>query len=276
MPQLPSHHPSGKYEAFYQHPPGTKRRSINRRVGLQVPRDVIQQKCERSMKAGKAIQRAELLNESDYTIITTYQLAFGGIANYYHLASNMHTLDQLKRVMEHSLTKTLANKHTLSVTKVYDKYRAEIVVGDTTYKGLRVCVPREGKEPLLATRGGIALTWDIQAALEDQPQRLWGKRTELEQRLLAQVCEYCGATRLTDDIEVHHIRALKDLTTYTGRERPEWVKRMAARHRKTMVLCRTCHQDIPNGHPMRRQRIKLKDVLAMQKARTTILESRVQ
>ncbi|GHO80686.1 hypothetical protein KSD_89260 [Ktedonobacter sp. SOSP1-85] len=228
------------------------------------------------MKAGKAIQRAELLNESDYTIITTYQLEFRGIANYYHLAYNMHTLDQLKRVTEHSLTKTLANKQKLSVPKVYDKYRAEIVVGDTTYKGLRVTVPREGKEPLVATWGGIALTWDIQAALEDQPQRLWGKRTELEQRLLAQVCEYCGATRLTDDIEVHHIRALKDLTKYTGRERPEWVKRMAARHRKTMVLCRTCHQDITNGHPMRRQSIKLKDVLAMQKARTTILESRVQ
>src|SRR2546430_3837219 len=32
-----------------------------------------------------------------------------------------------------------------------------------------------------------------------------------EKRLLAQICEVCGATRMTDQIEVHHIRALKDL-----------------------------------------------------------------
>jgi hypothetical protein len=62
---------------------------------------------------------------------------------------------------------------------------------------------------------------------------------------------------------------------YPGAERPEWVKRMAVRHRKTLILCRTCHQDITYGRPMRRQSIKLKDVTALQKARTTILESRM-
>ena len=199
------------------------------------------------------MHRTELLNESDYTIVATYQLEFRGIANYYRLAYNLHTLHQLKWVMDQSLTKTLATKHHTSVQKIIDKYKAELVVEGKSYKGLRVTVPREGKKPLVATWGGIPLTWDMQADLEDQPQPHWNPRSELEKRLLAQVCEQCGATSLTDTIEVHHIRALKDLNRYTGREKPLWVKIMAARRRKTLVLCRTCHKDIQYGHPVKRQ-----------------------
>jgi len=231
---------------------GTKRRSINGRVGLRVPRAVLIDKCNRYKRHNKVMHRSELLNESDYTIISTYQLEFRGIANYYRLAYNLHTLHHLKWVMEQSLTKTLATKHHTSVRKIMDKYKAELVVERTTYKGLRLSVPREGKKPLVATWGGIPLKWDMQADLEDRPPPHWNPRSELEKRLLAQVCEQCGATSLTEEIEVHHIRALKDLNRYTGREKPHWVKIMAARHRKTLVLCRTCHKDIQYGHPVKR------------------------
>ena len=175
---------------------------------------------------------------------------------YYRLAYNLHTLHYLRWVMEQSLTKTLAHKHKTSVTTIYDKYQTEIEVEGKKYKVLQVTVPREGKKPLVATWGGIPLTWDIQAPIEDQPQRQpWGQRSELERRLLAQVCESCGTTYLTDQIEVHHIRALKDLNTYEGREKPLWVKIMAARHRKTLVLCRTCHVDLHAGRPLRRKHV---------------------
>ena len=233
---------------------GTKRRSINGRIGLRVPQTVVRDKCNRYKQRNKVMHRTELLNESDYTIIATYQLEFRGIANYYRLAYNLHTLQRLKWVREQSLTKTLATKHHTSVQKIIDKYKAELVVEGTTYKGLRVSVPREGKKPLVATWGGIPLKWDIRTDLEDRPQPHWNPRSELEKRLLAQVCEQCGATSLTDKIEVHHIRALKDLNRYTGREKPHWVKIMAARRRKTLVLCRTCHKDIQYGHPVKRHR----------------------
>lgn len=253
----------------------TKIRSVNGGIGLRVPLDVLEEKCNRYKKNGKVVHRVELVNDSDFTIIATYQLEYRGIANYYRLAYNMHILRQLRWVMEQSLTKTLARKFRKSVSKIYDRYGVRLEVNGKQYKGLQTVIPREGKEPLVATWGGIPLTWDIGADLEDQPPRVWGGRTELEKRLLAQVCERCGTTHLIDKIEVHHIRALKDLNRYTGREKPEWVKRMAARHRKTLILCRTCHQDITYGRPMRRQSIKLKDVTALQKAKTTILESRM-
>ena len=232
---------------------GRKRRSINGQIGLRVPREVLMSKCKRYQRGGKAIHRTELVNESDFTIMTIYQSAFRGLANYYRLAYNMQTLQRVKWVMEQSLTKTLALKYKMSVRRVYAKYKADLLVDGTLYKGLRVIVPREGKKPLIATWGGIPLTWESDALIEDHPhQQVWTGRSELEKRLTAQTCEQCGVTSHTKRMEVHHIRALKDLTRYPGREKPEWVKLMATRRRKTLVLCRTCHMNIQYGHPMTR------------------------
>ena len=237
----------------YRDKNGRKNRRINGNIGLRVPQTVVQEKCKRYLQKNRPIHRAELLNESDYTIIATYQLEYRGIVNYYRMAYNLHTLHTLKWVMEISLAKTLARKHQISVAKVYRKYKANLDIQGKMYKGLQVTVPREGKKPLVATWGGIPLIWDVNASIEDPTQTRWGSRSELEKRLLAQVCEQCGATRMTDRIEVHHIRALKDLEKYTGREKPQWVQIMAARRRKTLVLCRTCHMDIQYGRPHRRK-----------------------
>ncbi|HYA99958.1 MAG TPA: hypothetical protein VED37_07055, partial [Ktedonobacteraceae bacterium] len=129
-------------------------------------------------------------------------------------------------------------------------YQATINVQGKPYRGLRVTREREGKKPLVAEWGGIPLTWNIGATLNDQPEHTWSTRSELEERLLADTCEYCGAT---GRCQVHHIRALKDLQVKGRRPKPQWMVLMAARQRKTMVVCRTCHEDITYGRPMRRQ-----------------------
>src|SRR5438874_1145965 len=230
-------------------------RSINAGIGLRIPRTVLLDKCARYLKRGKPIHRSELENESDFTIISTYQQEYRGLVDYYRLAYNLHTLDQVKRVMQESLAKTLALKYKTSVREIYKKYQTEIAVAGKRFKVFQVVIAREGKKPLVATWGGITLTWDIRATIEDRPPRKWISRSELEKRLLAQVCEVCEATRLTAQIEVHHIRALKDLNTYDGREKPLWVKIMAARRRKTLVLCRTCHDDLHAGRPLKREQV---------------------
>ncbi len=249
------------------------RRSHNGHIGLRVPRKTIEENCQNHMRNGKAIHRAELLYLSDYDIVMVYQSRYRGIANYYQLAYNMYTLGELKRYMELSLLKTLAAKHKMSVKKVAKKYKATIKVRDKEYKVLQVTIPREGKEPLVATWGGIPLRWDINATLNEQPPKLYtGHRTELVQRLLADTCEICGHT---EDVEVHHVRAMKDLHEYPGREKPIWVQRMIAMRRKTMPVCQKCHEDIHAGRPLRHQPIALTEVKAIQKAKTQILESRV-
>ncbi len=239
---------------------GVKRRSINGKTGLRVPRATLVEKCNRYRRYGKPCHRAELLNESDYTIIATYQLEYRGMVNYYRLAYNLHTFRLLKWVMETSLTKTLAAKHQISVKAVYRTYHATLLIEGKRYKGLHVAVTREGKKPLIATWGGIPLRWDRNATIQDRPHQVpWNNRTELEKRLLAQVCEVCDATSMTDKLEVHHIRALKDLGKYDGREKPEWVKIMAARRRKTLVLCQVCHRELHAGRPLRKKGITFSD-----------------
>jgi hypothetical protein len=52
---------------------------------------------------------------------------------------------------------------------------------------------------------------------------------------------------------------------------------MIALKRKTLLLCRTCHDDIHAGRAMTRQQIKLTEVKALQKkAKTLLLESRMR
>jgi group II intron reverse transcriptase/maturase len=252
---------------------GHDRRNINGQIGLRVPKDVIEAKCPSYMRNGKAIHRVELECESDYAIVLSYQLEFRGIANYYRLAYNMHTLRKLKWVMEISLTKTLAHKFRMSVPKVYEKYGAELVVDGKKYKGLQASVPRQDKDPLIATWGGVPLSWDIKAALEEQPQRTWIGRSELVQRLLADFCELCGSPK---DVEVHHVQAMRKLHEHPGRPKPEWVKRMIALKRKTLLLCKTCHEAVEHGLPIARPIISLTEVKARRKAATPILESRVR
>ncbi len=253
---------------------GTDRRSINGVIGLRVPSDVIEAKCQCYMRNKKAIQRPELIQESDYNILLTYQLEFQGIANYYRLAYNMTQLSKLSWVMKTSLLKTLANKFKMPVSKIAKKYQAELVKDDKRYKVFQVIIPRQDKKPLVATWGGVSLAWDIKATLDEHPKKIWNGRTELVQRLLADFCELCGST---ENVEIHHIRALKDIQKYPGREKPEWVKRMIALRRKTMPVCRTCHDDVHAGRPLRRQIIELTEVKARQKrAKTMMLESRVR
>ncbi|WP_218024938.1 HNH endonuclease [Nocardia pseudovaccinii] len=88
--------------------------------------------------------------------------------------------------------------------------------------------------------------------LDDDPIRIWNsRRSELVQRLLAEACERCGSTH---KVEVHHVRALKDLNPKGRKPQPDWVKQMAARRRKTLVVCRACHEDIHAGRPTGRPR----------------------
>lgn len=241
---------------------GRDRRSLNGKIGLRVPKNVLETKCKSYKRNGHPIHRATLLQESDFTILATYQLEFRGIAEYYRLAYNLASLQKLKWVMEYSLLKTLANKFQMPLPKVVKKYKSETVINDKKYKTLQVSIPRQDKKPLVATWGGVSLSWNMKATLEEQPPTVKrGHHSELVQRLLAGYCELCGST---ENIEVHHIRAMKDLHTYPGREKPEWVKRMIALKRKTMPLCRTCHEDVTNGRPLRRQTIKLADVKELQ------------
>ena len=110
---------------------------------------------------------------------------------------------------------------------------------------LRVVVEREeGKKPLVAVWGGIPLRRKTKAVLNDHPSRGYVSHSELVQRLQAEQCELCGST---ESVQVHHVRALKDLRQPGRKEKPLWVTVMATRRRKTLVVCQACHAAIHAG-----------------------------
>ena len=229
----------------------TDRRCINGHVGLRIPGKVIENKCALYMQRGKSHHRAELLNDDDFSIIAHYQSEYRGFVQYYLLAQNVSWLWKLHWVMRASLLKTLAHKHRSSVSKMARKYRAMIETPHGQMKCLEKVVLREGKKPLVARFGGIPLRRQTLVTLTDQlvPLQKRPARNELLKRLLADTCELCKSTH---QVEVHHIRKLADLQRPGRVDKPLWVRVMAARRRKTLIVCRECHRAIHVGRPTRK------------------------
>ncbi len=227
------------------------KRATNGRIGMRIPEKVIAEKYQKYQKLGKTQARLPLMEESEYSIVMQYQSEFRGLVEYYQLAYNLSSLKRLKWMMEQSLTKTLARKLSISAMGVYQKFGTKVKVKGRDYKAIQVVVPREGKKPLIATWGAIPMKSNPKAKLNDKIalDTGWNTRNELLKRVVKDTCEWCGAK----NIEVHHILALKDLDKYTGREKPPWVKKMAAMRRKTLVLCRTCHVNLHAGKLQTRQ-----------------------
>ena len=223
------------------------RRSVNGQIRLRVPGDVIKAKCSQYMQGGKSADRSELMNEEDHTIINRYGAEYRGIVQYYLLAGDVYRLDRLHWVLQTSLLKTLAGKHGSTVTKMARRYRATIETPHGPRKCLKASIQRgEGRKPLVATFGGIPLIRQKNAVLRDRaPVRDAVHGSELIRRLLTGRCELCGQT---DKVQVHQIRKLADLDG-PGQPQPEWMRIMARRRRKTLVVCGSCHAAIHPGRP---------------------------
>ena len=228
------------------------RRSVNGHIGLRVPAKVIEQHCRAYMRNGKPAHRPYLLNDDDYTIISRYQAEFRGVVQYYLLAHNVFHLQEAE--MGYGVNRwpkplrPSTRPHAQRSVSALQKRRANRAWAERAC--LKVVVQRDnGKRPLVALFGGIPLKRKRQAVLADQqPGRYRSGRTELIKRLLADECELCESTV---DIQVHHVRALRDLNVKGQGDKPKWVQVMAARRRKTLVVCAPCHADIHAGRPLK-------------------------
>jgi Retron-type reverse transcriptase len=221
------------------------RRGINGAIALLVPAKVIEDKCRSFMQNGKVTHRKALLNDDDFSIVQRFQQEYRGLVQYYILAQNLSWFSKLYWIMETALLKTLAYKHRSSINKQKARYAATTTsTSGKIVPCLQVVVERPNKKPLVATWGGISLVHKRKADIEDTPYKVYGGRNELIKRLTAEKCELCGCKK---NVEVHHIRKLADLKTRGKSEPPAWKQIMAARKRKTLVVCRECHTAIHNG-----------------------------
>lgn len=222
------------------------RRKVNGVIGLRVPSDVIRKRIALYLRNDKPAHRPAMLHDDDFTIVQRYQAEFRGVVQYYVLATNVSRFGALQWVMQQSLCRTLARKHDSSAAQMAQKYRTTVSTEQGPRSCLQVVVARDGdKPPLVAQFGGIPLRRRRTAVLVDRSPSLFRTEgTELLQRLMADRCELCDST---ENVEVHHIRHLKDLNSNGHRPLPGWAQAMATRRRKTLVVCAACHDRIHAG-----------------------------
>ncbi len=223
-----------------------RRRVVIAKIGFYIPENILENKRKRYLRNGKAHHRAELMNDSEYDIITRYQGEYRGLVAYYTLAHNLHRLGYLGYTMETSLLKTLAGKGRTTIGRTLKRLKSTTQTPNGPRKCLKLTIARPGKRPLIAIFGGLSLQRK-HTAIKDQVVRPYlRRRSELVERLLNDTCDVCGSK---EHVEMHHIRHLADLNKRGRREKPLWMQIMSARKRKSIPLCRRCHMDVHCNRP---------------------------
>jgi hypothetical protein len=98
---------------------------------LIVPKDLIKAKLIQNGFAneqGKPKYLGKLIHLSDYEIVQRYNSILRGFMNFYNIAEDRTSLNELIYILEYSLAHTLAAKHRLSIKKVFTKYGKPIKV----------------------------------------------------------------------------------------------------------------------------------------------------
>lgn len=224
---------------------GILRRSYEGKVVLQMPTETIRKKLF-DYDALKLIQhngkekwkpkgRIKLLNNDDLEILNAFNAEVRGFANYYSIANNSAALHNFRYIMEYSLYKTFARKYRTSIREIRAKYRFKKDFA-VTYRN------KKGKQKMNLfvkasfKRKKVSM---IQGCDNIPNTIIVTARTSLIDRLKAEQCESCGGS---EKLEMHHVRKLKDL-----KGKQPWEILMIARRRKTIAVCRSCHQKIHNG-----------------------------
>ncbi|WP_078557055.1 reverse transcriptase/maturase family protein [Bacillus alkalicellulosilyticus] len=222
---------------------GIKRRTRNLRVKLLMPTEKWVDKLK-SIKAvqinnrneWKSIHRAYLKDNDDLEILSVYNAEIRGLYEYYKMAVNVSNLHKFLYVMKFSMMKTFANKYKSKVSIMMNKYRIGKGFGvkSETKKGEKVrYFYHEGFKRVKKPNTNAKVDYNENILM-------YSSTTSLIDRIMAEQCEWCANT--TVSIEMHHVKKLKELK---GKKR--WEQLMIARKRKTLALCKTCHNDLHSG-----------------------------
>lgn len=222
-------------------------RHLSGTVNLEMPQELMRKKLlecsamtiEKTVYGKdnwKAKARYYLKDNDDLEILDQYNSEIRGFRNYYRIASNAAHASSFGYIMQYSMFKTFATKYRTSMSKMISRLR----IG----KDFGVCFTDKSgrtKTRLFYNEGFARRPMLKTADVDILPNTVrYSSTTSLMDRLSARQCELCGRTDV--DIEMHHVRKLKDL-----KGKSYWERFMIARNRKTLALCADCHQKLHNG-----------------------------
>lgn len=227
---------------------GYTKRSFTGRIKFYVPKEkwmnrlisykalkINVDKANGNKEVWEPTRRPGLIRLDDIEILNQYNAEIRGLYNYYRMAHNVTILNSFLYVMKFSMYKTFAGKYRTSMRKIIRRYCHN--------RDFTISYPsKNGMKSAVFYNQGMRYNEKIGTDDPDIIGRSNENRryTRLIDRLKGNMCEWCGAK--TDDIEIHHVRKLKNL-----KGKKEWERHMIARRRKTMALCHLCHVKLHNG-----------------------------
>lgn len=242
------------YDIYVRRSAATKRnktgrlcRHLNGTVCLEMPHELMRKKLieygamtiEKTIHGKdnwKAKARYYLKDNDDLEILDQYNSEIRGFRNYYRIANNAAHASSFGYIMQYSMFKTFATKYRTTMRRMITKLR----IGKNF--GVRF-IDKKGKSKtrLFYNEGFARKPLQKHAVVDVIPNTvMYSSKTSLMVRLSAGQCELCGKTDC--EIEIHHVRKLKDL-----KGKSYWERFMIARNRKTLALCIDCHEQLHNG-----------------------------
>lgn len=242
------------YDIFVRRTNATKRdsqgrlkRFLNGSVCLEMPSEIMRDKLlaygamnieltVHGKENWMAKSRYYLKDNDDLEILDQYNSEVRGFRNYYRIANNAAHANSFGYIMQYSMFKTFATKYRTSMAKMIRRLRTGKHFG-VSYK----TKAGKAKTRLFYSEGYARKPMMKNSGVDVVPKTvMYSSKTSLMARLSARQCELCGKTDC--DIEIHHVRKLKDL-----KGKGFWEKFMIARKRKTLALCKECHDNLHLG-----------------------------
>ncbi len=226
---------------------GYTRRFLSGTVCLEMPMEIMRKKLldYNAMEIVKTVKgkenwkpkaRSYMINNDDLEIMEQYNSEIRGFRNYYSIANNSAYAGSFGYIMQYSMFKTFAGKYRTSMRKAIAKLRIgkDFGIKYTDKSG-------KTKTRFFYNDGFARKPMQRKSTMDNIPNTVkYSAKTSLMDRLSARQCELCGKTNT--DIEIHHIRKLKNL-----KGKAQWERFMIARNRKTLALCVECHEKLHAG-----------------------------
>lgn len=176
----------------------------------------------------------KITNLSHYEIITFYNSKINGLINFYSFASNYNRLRFVLYLLQMSCAYTLARKYKLNnFTKSFSQFGKRLKDPETDVQlslpvTMKVRHDYKNKINVPKFTDVIGISWSA----------------KLTQSTFGQNCVICGTT---NQIEMHHVRSVKDVRTWMRTGNSTYEKWIGATLRKQIPLCSYHHHQYHNG-----------------------------
>ena len=179
------------------------------------------------------VKRKSLIRLTPLEVVQTYNSELRGLCNYYSIASNYTKLTYFAYLMEYSCLKTLAAKFKTTIGGIKERFKD----GHGKW-GIPYATKAGNKRMYFADFQSCKSDSTFSDIISNKAAVYSSSRNSLEARLKAKVCELCGRDD-AEAYELHHVHKVRDL-----KGKDAWERCMIAKRRKTLCVCKDCHNKI--------------------------------